>query len=198
MPRFGLLSLTLAGLCAPLVAQDKVPAFVDMRLNLEIASLDYQIRNGDVWSDEEFDTGLRAGISWTGSLGLKSWGGIVWGLGGTFGYFEDDLGGADLRYQTWTGDMFIGYGFAIFESLQIEAMPVVTVGRQYFKFGAGGNNDAESFWQYGARANLVYTFGNGFQVGATSNVLKADDTNGAPMQIVPGRFNVGIFVGARL
>lgn len=204
MPRFGLLSLTLTALTTTAIAEDRVPAFVDMRLNVEGTSLRYEI------DDTEFtnDLGTRVGVSWTGSLGLDAWGGMIWGLGGSWGYNTDDdsVGNLEMTVQTATLDLFIGYGFAFTEALQIEAMPVISVGRSWFRSTSpSSDSDASSYWEYGARGNLVWTLSNGFQFGLTGSLIIADE-NDADVTLGAvgiGNFNnsrltAGAFIGVRL
>lgn len=191
MPRFGLLSLTLAALTTTAVAEDRVPAFVDMRLNLEGTSLRYDIDDGEYVND----FGTRVGVSWTGSLGLDAWGGVVWGLGGSWGYGSDDdsVGGLDLTVQTGTLDLFIGYGFAFTEFLQIEAMPVISVGRAWFR--SEDDSAAASYWEYGLRGNLAWTLSNGFQFGLTGSLIIANEND---VDVSLGAQEVGDFDNTRL
>lgn len=216
MPCHGLLSITLASLIlSPLAAEDRVPAFVDMRLSAEIQTLDYEIDTGTGPTDQTFDTGLRTSLSYNGCLGMKAWGGIIWGVGVSYGYSDDELDyGAgvtsDVRYQTGTIDGFLGYGYAFNEHLQIEALPLLTVGKCWIEEEGGPNvrtTGDEGYWEYGLRGNVVFTFGNGFQVGGTASVLFGEEainahirntTNGVRYQVETGRMSFGAFIGARL
>lgn len=205
MPRFGFLSLALATLTSAAVAQDKVPAFVDMRLNLQGTTLDYQINGADL----THDISTRVGVSWTGSLGLKAYGGVIWGLGGTWGYGKDEgilPGGIDLTIQTATIDGFIGYAFPFSEFLQIEVMPVISAGRVWLhSSGPGRQSDHKGYWEYGVRGNLVWTLGNGFQFGVISDIIIANENRinaevGATTigDLDNSRIAVGAFIGVRL
>lgn len=205
MPRFGFLSLALATLTSAAVAQDKVPAFVDMRLNLQGTNLEYQIDGAEL----AHDISSRVGVSWTGSLGLKAYGGIIWGLGGTWAYGKDEdiiAGGDDLTIQTATLDGFIGYALPFSESLQIEAMPVISVGRVWLhSSGPGRQSDHKGYWEYGLRGNLVWTLGNGFQFGLTGDIIIANENEinaqvGATTigDLDNSRIAAGAFIGVRL
>lgn len=209
MPRLGLLTLTLAGLWAPLVAADVVPAFVDMRLGLQASGLDYTMDNG-VETDQSFDVGARLDVSWTGCLGIDTWGGIVWGLGLNYGYNTDELDFAgskrSMSLQTGTLDVFIGYAYAFSEGLQIEAYPVVGVGRAWMDLDDGDEKGHDRIWEYGIKGNLVWTLTNGFQAGITASILasetnvETEDPNGVTRDydMNLGRFLVGGFIGVRL
>jgi hypothetical protein len=209
MPRFGLLSLTLIGLSTGLVAQEKVPAFVDMRLNLEGVDLAYSVDvNNTGESDETFDLATRAGVSWTGSLGINTWGGVIWGLGGAWGYQDKELDtGPSFSLQTLTLDLFIGYAYAFTEGLQVEIAPVVGVGRAWVH--QDGNPELsghDRIWEYGLRSSLAWTLGNGFQCGLTASMLRseteilADAKGGGQVEseFLLNRFTVGGFIGVRL
>jgi hypothetical protein len=211
MPRFGLISLTLAGLAATSVAAvEVVPAFVDMRLDLQAAGLDYALDVNGTESDQSFDTGARLGVSWIGSLGLSRSGGCLWGLGLHWNWNDDELkfGGASPtgQLQVYTIDAYLGYGLPFGENLQLEVLPVVGIGQAYLHLSrplaTGEQSDHGTVWEVGLLANLTYTFAGGFQVGGTAGYYRseANDIGIAPSNysFTLNRVVVGGFLGFRL
>jgi len=207
MPRFGLLSFTLAALTTSALAEERVPSFVDMRLNAQWVTSGYKADGSSL----THDISGRLGVSWTGSLGIQRWGGVVWGLGGTWGYGKDEnadnigqAGTNDYTIQTGTLDLFIGYAYAFRESLQIEIMPVVGLGKAWLR-NSNGLSDADAYIEYGLRGNLTWTMNSGLQFGVVSDFLLAPDNNlSSNVSGRPGgdfdntRFAVGAFIGVRL
>ncbi len=203
MPRFGLLSLTLAAVVTTTgFAEERVPSFVDMRLNVQGTTLNYNVSDTTL----SHDIAGRIGVSWTGSLGIQNWGGVIWGLGGTYGYGRDEeaVNGDDYIVRTGTIDLFVGYAYAFNESVQIEMMPIIGIGKAGLRTSSGGH-DNQSYIEYGGRGNITWTFGNGFQVGLVGDILLAPDNNFSSGAVSGGngdfdntRIAAGAFIGVRL
>src|SRR4051812_39659563 len=139
----------LAGAAAP--AAEIVGGFVDLRLSGGITAGDYDVAVSDNTApvllnrsdDGNFDENYRFAIDWVGSLGLRSYGGWIWGIGGSYNshkgapatYVHNDAGGTiatdDLDVMAWAADGFIGYALPIGEHLQLEVLPFIGAGRAY-------------------------------------------------------------------
>jgi hypothetical protein len=188
-----LVSATLIGLAGAVApAAEIIGGFVDMRLSGGITSGDYDV---DVSapnsasgfqgsSDGNFDENYRVTVNWVGSLGLRSYGGWIWGIGGTFNSHKaaevlyvdnnDVLGVSDVDLIAWSADGFIGYALPIGEHLQLEVLPFIGIGRAYLDspdVDGHLSRAADAYTEVGVDVNAVWTFRNGFQVGATGGMM---------------------------
>lgn len=205
----GLASLTLAALVAPSVAaMDEFGGFVDLRLGYQTLGTSYSIeRDGIEKTSHDWDITHRLNVDWVGSLGLRSSGGVLWGLGGTWCYNKgDDFYQLETgSFQYWLVRGQIGYGLPLFsERFQLEALPYVGFGKSYIRIHSGGavQTGDDALWELGGNVNLVYTFDNGFQMGATFNQsyweTSIRDNTDARYRMSAFNPIVGIFIGARL
>jgi hypothetical protein len=197
--RIAALSLTLASLAAPLSAAEILGGFVDLRFGFGVNNGDYTLEPpGGAESDGEFEESYRGTISWIGSLGLQRWGGVVWGLGGSYNQNDDD---EFTTFKTWAVDGYLGYALAFTESFQIELVPFVGVGRAYVEAQGALPKTDDSYTEGGANLNLLYTFRGGFQFGATATYLMYSshlDIPAGNYQYTAEDFVLGLSLGVRL
>jgi hypothetical protein len=169
--RIAALSLTLASLAAPLSAAEILGGFVDMRLGFGTSGGDYTVKDAaGNETDATFESSYRTTLTWIGSLGLQRWGGVVWGLGGSYDANDDDEMGT---FKSWALDGYLGYAIAFTEAFQIELVPFVGAGRAYVT-PDGGDMVADAYTEGGANLNILYTFHSSFQLGATLTYLLYD------------------------
>ncbi len=207
MPSRALASATLLALVGGAASgAELLGGFVDMRLSGGISGggfdLEYSDNEGtaaqraSVNSSEDFDTSYRIKLDWVGSLGLRSYGGWIWGIGGTYNYrtdltldYRDEVvpepatpdnqndgiaGGpvtnADVDFHAWSANGFIGYAVPFGEHFQLEFMPFIGVGRAYLETPESQghlNRAADAYTEAGLNVNGVFTLRNGFQFGAS-------------------------------
>jgi hypothetical protein len=173
-------------------AAEIIGGFVDMRLGGGISGGDYDLSVSDndppafnQDASDSFDDNYRVTLSWVGSLGLRSYGGWLWGIGATYNYhsgtqitYRDEVpesGAAgeftnDADLHAWSANGFIGYAVPFGEHFQLELLPFIGAGRAYLKTPESNghlNTAADSYLETGVNLDAVYTFGNGFQFGAT-------------------------------
>ncbi|HYE06834.1 MAG TPA: hypothetical protein VEL07_15060 [Planctomycetota bacterium] len=180
--------------------------FVDMRLSGGIsggaADVHYSDNQGpaaeraNTTNDEGFDTNYRIKVDWVGSLGLRSYGGWIWGVGLTYNYRTDleldyrdegvevpggnNIDGianptplvtdAPVDFHAWSANGFIGYAVPFGEHFQLEFLPFVGVGRAYMETPESQghlNRAADAYTEAGLNVNAVWTLRNGFQFGAS-------------------------------
>lgn len=203
-PALGLVSMTLLGLIAVAPAAEDLGGFVDMRLTYKTTSTRYHVEFAAVDADENWETAHRVELNWLGSLGLRRWGGVIWGLGGVWWYNSGELpDGTDASFQTWTVQGQLGYGLPLIaDRLQLEILPYVGFGRSHLQL-PDGDSGADAYWEVGGNANLVWTFASGLQLGGTASIWTYETSieNEAGQNF---RFKdelpvaVGVFIGARL
>ncbi len=206
MPIRALASATLLALVGGLASgAELLGGFVDMRLSGGIsggsADIDYSDNIGpaaeraNTTNDDGFDTNYRIKVDWVGSLGLRSYGGWIWGVGLTYNYRtdlelsyrdeaipagEDNRNGivnptpnvidAPVDFHAWSANGFIGYAVPFGEHFQLEFMPFVGVGRAYMETPESEghlNRAADAYTEAGLNVNAVWTLRNGFQFGAS-------------------------------
>ena len=206
----GLASLTLMAVIGPAHAVDDLGGFVDLRLGYETFNTKYRLRYGPVDAEDNFDITHRITLNWIGSLGLRSYGGWLWGLGGTWYYNKDQIPGAasgEFTYQTWLVQGHLGYGVPIGNHMQVEFLPYLGYGWAYLRIdnfpSSNWQNGSDNTYEVGINSSFVYTFDNGLQLGANGryflNEAGITDTNsGTRFSFHMTDFSVGVFVGARL
>ena len=132
----GLASLTLLAVVGHAHGAEDLGGFVDLRLGYETFNTKYSLDYPGVEAKENFDITHRINLTWMGSLGLRSYGGVLWGIGGSWYYNNDDEipGGTDgFTYQTWTAQGHLGYGVPIGSNMQVEFTPYIGFGRSYIR-----------------------------------------------------------------
>ena len=208
----GLASLTLMAVIGQAHAADDLGGFVDLRLGYETFNTKYTLDYPGVQADENFDITHRLSLTWMGSLGLRSYGGVLWGLGGTWYYNNDDklpAGNGEFTYQTWLAQFHLGYGLPIGQNIQLEFVPYLGFGRAYLRMDdfarVPGNtqNGAASTFEAGVNMGVYYTFDNGFQLGATGRYFYTrsgitDEAGAGEFKTKIKDFALGVSIGVRL
>jgi hypothetical protein len=208
-PSFGLVSLTLAALAAPLSASesfgtsDLLGGFVDLRLGYEAVLDTSGDANTGTAGDESgvFDMGHRVSLLWIGSLGVQKSGGWLWGLGATYTSMDGVANDTDINLQTWTMQLTTGYAFPVGNHFDLEVLPFIGFGRSYLDLPGASTYYADKVLELGINANAVWTFNNGFQLGATAGFVDfytsiSDTTQRWRFRV--DDFMVGGFIGVRL
>lgn len=171
----GLVSATLLTLAGAAGAAENLGGFVDMRLGYgTLVNSDYECHvstgAGSQDVNGDFDTSHRLSLDWIGCLGMRSYGGVLWGVGANWGYETGEILNQEYTMQQWTVRANLGYGIAITDMFQLEAIPFAGTGRSSYK-GSGSHFSDAPYWEYGANANAVFTFSNSIQLGATAGFL---------------------------
>jgi hypothetical protein len=226
-----LVSATLIALAtgaAP--AAEILGGFVDMRLSGGITAGDYEVDVSapnaatafDRSSDGSFDENYRITLNWVGSLGLRSYGGWIWGIGGTFNshssaevtYIGDNNAETtgDVDLLAWSADGFIGYAVPFGEVFQLEVLPFIGAGRAHMDsadIDGHLSRAADAYLETGVDVNAVFTLRNGFQFGATAGIMywessiKSDQSRGTQAESQNFKWeqwdpHALIFIGVRL
>lgn len=207
----GLVSLTLLAVVGHAHAADDMGGFVDLRLGYETFNTKYRLEYPGVDAKENFDVTHRLTLTWLGTLGLSSHGGVLWGLGGSWYYNNDDqlpAGTGGFSYQTWLAQAHLGYGLPIGQNMQVEVVPYAGFGRSYLRLENFPNpsatqNGEDATWEAGVNAAFIYTFDNGFQLGANGRYFLTESSIEEEAGVGRFRvhirdFSVGMTLGVRL
>lgn len=208
----GLASLTLLAVVGQAHGADDLGGFVDLRLGYETFNTKYSLDYPGVEADENFDITHRITLTWLGSLGLRSYGGVLWGIGGSWYYNNDDElpgGTGEFTYQTWIAQGHLGYGLPIGPNMQLELVPYIGFGRSYLRTDdfarvpGHTQNGADATWEVGANAAFIYTFDNGLQLGANGRYFFtessiSDEAGAGRFRFEIQDFSVGATIGVRL
>lgn len=123
------------------------------------------IRNGatSYQRDSVFETGGRTALMWMMPLGdLDEDGGFVGGIEVSRNHYRmaGSLYQPDIDDKIWAVSPHIGLGWMISNHTHLETTLYGGYGTASFTPGKYG-----TYWEYGARAGLFYTFNRGLQVG---------------------------------
>jgi hypothetical protein len=192
----------------PAFAAENIGGFVDMRLGYSQLGGDFDVKvsppaGASVESEESFDTTHRLDLNWVGCLGMRAYGGVLWGIGGSYGFNETEpIAGQTIDVQTWAVKGHIGYGVPFTDYFQLEALPFIGVGRSHLH-STGSHFSEAPYTEYGIDFNAVFTLPNGFQFGATAGMFwydtsVLDETNVTRYHIHTDDVKFGAFIGVRL
>jgi hypothetical protein len=143
--------------------------FDDLRTEWTTGPSRYQLDAAGtrITSDGRFRPSQRAGISWFGSPGLGTNGGLLLGFTVAGWWARSDAATAPLLLRSYALDLNVGYGLPMGRNVQIEVVPYLGGGIAH-----GSVNDVVDLTGYGLdwglRTDAVYSCDNGLQFGLTA------------------------------
>lgn len=162
------------GLAAALPAAVVAP-YNDIRLALGTQGGDYEIDvtvedNDDASDsiDESYDSVVTLDLGWVGSTGLGPGGGFVYGAGFHHVSSDDDIDGTEVDFSYTGFRGALGWGYAFTPALHMELLPYLGLGQASLESDVVDEDG--SYVEFGLDANLLYTFGGGFQLGGSLGV----------------------------
>lgn len=121
--------------------------------------------------DSVFETGGRTSLLWMMPLGeLDEDGGFLGGLEVSRNRYKmtGNLYQPDIDDKIWALSAHVGIGWMISSRTHLETTAYAGYGTASFTSGEYG-----TYWEYGARAGIFYTFISGLQVGAHLSYLES-------------------------
>jgi hypothetical protein len=116
-----------------------------------------------------FEAAGRTSLMWMLPMGtLDSDGGFIIGLEGSYNHYKlpGDLYQPDINAKAWVGTLHMGMTWVVTQHLSIETTGFAGYGPVSFVAGKYG-----TYWEYGGRGGLFYTWDSGFQVGVHGDYI---------------------------
>lgn len=193
---------TLAALTLPVAALSAAVPFVDLRIGGTTAAGISDVEADGTEGEWDDDISIKA-TALACPLGFGVTGGIMAGGSLVWQDKEGVIDGTDVTYQSTDLRAHVGYGFKPpVLGLHIEALLTLGVAFAELEAKQGGfeADDTSTDFQYGAEANVAYTFDSDFQIGAGLAYLlsKGEYDLGDTIDVEQDEFLVTLFVGYRL